>query len=178
MLSSFSQAYGRELMEAQEWCNKYQRSGNVKDLTQAWDLYYHVFRRICKQLPQVNMQGSHMLPCCAVNLVEITESYIEMVVGGVKHCSKVMLLSAFKNKSCYFSAIIYLWLNSLQELLTAVCDIVMEEKFTTLTIVSNFSVMLPTTDESTVREMTGDVGLLYNHEVQSEIKRGETIVLI
>ena len=47
------QAYGRDLMEAQEWCRKYQRSGNVKDLTQAWDLYYLVFRRISKQLPQV-----------------------------------------------------------------------------------------------------------------------------
>ena len=44
-------------MEAQEWCKKYQRSGNVKDLTQAWDLYYHVFRRISKQLPQVCTTG-------------------------------------------------------------------------------------------------------------------------
>lgn len=50
------QAYGRDLMEAQEWCRKYQRSGNVKDLTQAWDLYYLVFRRISKQLPQVLLQ--------------------------------------------------------------------------------------------------------------------------
>ena len=40
-------------MDAHEWCKKYQRSGNVKDLTQAWDLYYLVFRRISKQLPQV-----------------------------------------------------------------------------------------------------------------------------
>lgn len=48
-----TQAYGRDLMEAQDWCRKYMRSGNVKDLTQAWDLYYHVFRRISKQLPQV-----------------------------------------------------------------------------------------------------------------------------
>lgn len=48
------QAYGRDLMEAQDWCRKYMRSGNVKDLTQAWDLYYHVFRRISKQLPQVD----------------------------------------------------------------------------------------------------------------------------
>lgn len=48
------QAYGRDLMEAQDWCRKYMRSGNVKDLTQAWDLYYHVFRRISKQLPQVS----------------------------------------------------------------------------------------------------------------------------
>lgn len=37
------------------------RSGNVKDLTQAWDLYYHVFRRISKQLPQVGgaFLGTH-----------------------------------------------------------------------------------------------------------------------
>nr|QJX60202.1 2IMPLY1-degron-tvmvS-MCP-tevS-cNOT7-F2A-nTEVp-FRB-T2A-FKBP-cTEVp-P2A-L7Ae-SMASh [Cloning vector pB-9-2IMPLY1-degron-tvmvS-MCP-tevS-cNOT7-F2A-nTEVp-FRB-T2A-FKBP-cTEVp-P2A-L7Ae-SMASh] len=47
--TSFNQAYGRDLMEAQEWCRKYMKSGNVKDLLQAWDLYYHVFRRISKQ---------------------------------------------------------------------------------------------------------------------------------
>ncbi|XP_033096355.1 serine/threonine-protein kinase mTOR-like [Anneissia japonica] len=51
--TSFNQAYGRDLMEAQDWCRKYTRSRNVKDLTQAWDLYYHVFRRISKQLPQM-----------------------------------------------------------------------------------------------------------------------------
>nr|QGN03465.1 target of rapamycin [Ixodes ricinus] len=51
--TSFNQAYGRDLAEALEWCKKYQRSLNVKDLTQAWDLYYHVFRRISKQLPQL-----------------------------------------------------------------------------------------------------------------------------
>jgi len=49
------QSYGRDLAEAQEWCRKYQVSRNVKDLTQAWDLYYHVFRRITKQLPQVSI---------------------------------------------------------------------------------------------------------------------------
>lgn len=48
---SFEQAYGRDLDEAHDWCRKYQQSNNVKDLTQAWDLYYHVFRRITKQLP-------------------------------------------------------------------------------------------------------------------------------
>lgn len=58
---SVLQAYGRDLMEAQDWCRKYMRSGNVKDLTQAWDLYYHVFRRISKQLPQVGgaNRGTH-----------------------------------------------------------------------------------------------------------------------
>lgn len=60
---AFPQAYGRDLMEAQEWCRKYMKSGNVKDLTQAWDLYYHVFRRISKQLPQVGTSGSSSINC-------------------------------------------------------------------------------------------------------------------
>ncbi|XP_039269325.2 serine/threonine-protein kinase mTOR-like [Styela clava] len=50
---SFNQAYGRDLLEAQDWCRKYTLSNNIKDLNQAWDLYYHVFRRITKQLPQL-----------------------------------------------------------------------------------------------------------------------------
>lgn len=56
-------------MEAQDWCRKYMRSGNVKDLTQAWDLYYHVFRRISKQLPQVreSHQPTHTLLSPNVN---------------------------------------------------------------------------------------------------------------
>lgn len=36
-----------------EWCNRYKISGNIRDLNQAWDLYYHVFRRISRQLPQL-----------------------------------------------------------------------------------------------------------------------------
>ncbi|XP_026321572.1 serine/threonine-protein kinase mTOR [Hyposmocoma kahamanoa] len=50
---SFSQAYARDLNEAQEWCNRFKESGLVRDLNQAWDLYYHVFRRISRQLPQL-----------------------------------------------------------------------------------------------------------------------------
>lgn len=50
-------------MEAQEWCRKYMKSGNVKDLTQAWDLYYHVFRRISKQLPQVAPEAPNRVVC-------------------------------------------------------------------------------------------------------------------
>lgn len=50
---SFNQAFGRDLQEAQEWCKKYKRTLNVDDLNQSWDLYYQVFRRITKQLPQL-----------------------------------------------------------------------------------------------------------------------------
>ncbi|GBP30109.1 hypothetical protein EVAR_94952_1 [Eumeta japonica] len=50
---SFHQTYGRDLAEAQDWCNRYNESGSLRDLNQAWDLYYHVFRRISRQLPQL-----------------------------------------------------------------------------------------------------------------------------
>lgn len=30
-----------------------QTSGKIRDLNQAWDLYYHVFRKISRQLPQL-----------------------------------------------------------------------------------------------------------------------------
>jgi FKBP12-rapamycin complex-associated protein len=51
--TSFTQTYGRDLAEALEWCGKYKGSSNIRDLNQAWDLYYHVFRRISRQLPQL-----------------------------------------------------------------------------------------------------------------------------
>ncbi|XP_042061524.1 serine/threonine-protein kinase TOR-like [Salvia splendens] len=47
---AFIQAYRHELLEAYECCMRYRRTGNDADLTQAWNLYYHVFRRIDKQL--------------------------------------------------------------------------------------------------------------------------------
>ncbi|BBN14806.1 serine/threonine-protein kinase mTOR [Marchantia polymorpha subsp. ruderalis] len=50
---SFVQTYGRELAEANEWCMKYRRTGKEAELTQAWDLYYHVFKRINRQLPSL-----------------------------------------------------------------------------------------------------------------------------
>jgi len=50
---AFVQAYGRELDEAHEWCLKYQVSRKEAELHQAWDLYYHVFKRINKQLPSL-----------------------------------------------------------------------------------------------------------------------------
>eukprot|EP00026_Physarum_polycephalum_P000091 Phypoly_transcript_00091.p1 GENE.Phypoly_transcript_00091~~Phypoly_transcript_00091.p1 ORF type:complete len:2307 (+),score=451.47 Phypoly_transcript_00091:133-7053(+) len=51
---AFQQAFGRDLQEALDWCKKYTRSGKEADLNQAWDLYYHVFRRISRQLKEMN----------------------------------------------------------------------------------------------------------------------------
>ncbi len=40
----------RELAEAYEWLCNFRVSHKEPDLHQAWDLYYHVFKRINKQL--------------------------------------------------------------------------------------------------------------------------------
>ncbi|RUP43431.1 hypothetical protein BC936DRAFT_137191, partial [Jimgerdemannia flammicorona] len=50
---SFNQAFGRDLQEAQDWCRRYKDTGDMNNLNQAWELYYQVFRRIAKQLPQL-----------------------------------------------------------------------------------------------------------------------------
>ena len=50
-----AQAYGRELQEAYDWCQRYKVSCRDAELHQAWDLYYHVFKRINKQLPSLTV---------------------------------------------------------------------------------------------------------------------------
>ncbi|KAL6718509.1 phosphatidylinositol kinase-related protein kinase tor1 [Lecanora helva] len=50
---SFAQSFGRDLHEAQHWCNIYRQTGETGDLNQAWDLYYSVFKRIARQLPNM-----------------------------------------------------------------------------------------------------------------------------
>ena len=50
-----AQAYGRELQEAYDWCQRYKQSRRDAELHQAWDLYYHVFKRINKQLPSLTV---------------------------------------------------------------------------------------------------------------------------
>ncbi|KAG4088925.1 FAT-domain-containing protein [Neocallimastix lanati (nom. inval.)] len=50
---SFNQGFGRDLSEALDWCRKYTKTKDINDLNQAWDLYYNVFRKINKQLPQL-----------------------------------------------------------------------------------------------------------------------------
>ncbi|KAK4495590.1 hypothetical protein PRZ48_012858 [Zasmidium cellare] len=50
---SFIQSFGRDLNEARDWCEAYKSTQEIGDLNQAWDLYYGVFKRIARQLPQL-----------------------------------------------------------------------------------------------------------------------------
>ncbi|KAK5239964.1 phosphatidylinositol kinase- protein kinase tor1, partial [Cryomyces antarcticus] len=46
-------SFGRDLQEARDWCTTFRNSNEIGDLNQAWDLYYQVFRKIARQLPQL-----------------------------------------------------------------------------------------------------------------------------
>lgn len=50
---SFETAYGRDLHDAYEWSLSFRRTGDQAHLHQAWEIYYSVFRRISRQLPQL-----------------------------------------------------------------------------------------------------------------------------
>ncbi|KAJ7066549.1 phosphatidylinositol 3-kinase [Mycena amicta] len=51
--TSFAQVFGRELREARDACRKYRMYGDVSELDKAWDIYYAVFKKVEKQLPQL-----------------------------------------------------------------------------------------------------------------------------
>lgn len=51
--TSFAQAFGRELHKARERTRRYRRHGEIKNLDAAWDIYFAVFEKVGKQLPQL-----------------------------------------------------------------------------------------------------------------------------
>ncbi|KAL7080367.1 hypothetical protein ACQ4LE_000271 [Meloidogyne hapla] len=51
---SFNHTYYKDLKDAFEHCEAFRRTGNQKEMTAAWDLYYNIFKRISNQLRQMN----------------------------------------------------------------------------------------------------------------------------
>ncbi len=51
---AFLDAYGGDLKDAREQCKRYKRSSSTNDISIAWDIYYQVFRRLSKTLPQLS----------------------------------------------------------------------------------------------------------------------------
>lgn len=88
---SFQQAFGRELTEALDWCRRFLRSRRESDLNQAWDLYYHVFRRINKQLTSMtNLE----LQYCSPLLMDARN--LELAVPGTyQPCAPIVNISSF-----------------------------------------------------------------------------------
>ena len=66
--ASFQQAFGQDLQRAHEHCQRYQQLVDRQDLARAelhaaWDIYYHVFRRISKQIAKLTLlELQHVSP--------------------------------------------------------------------------------------------------------------------
>ncbi|GMM54893.1 phosphatidylinositol kinase-related protein kinase [Maudiozyma humilis] len=61
--SNFQNSFGRDLNDAYEWVLNYKRTNDITNLNQAWDIYYNVFRRISRQLPQLQtLELQHVSP--------------------------------------------------------------------------------------------------------------------
>lgn len=60
---SFQNHFGRDLGNAYSFVTKYKVSHDVSNLNQAWDIYYNVFRKISKLVPQLEMiELQHVSP--------------------------------------------------------------------------------------------------------------------
>ena len=61
--ASFQQAFGAELLAAHGRCEAYVRNQERAELAAAWDIYYHVFRRISKQIAKLAvLELTHVSP--------------------------------------------------------------------------------------------------------------------
>ncbi|KAJ3221904.1 phosphatidylinositol kinase- protein kinase tor1, partial [Clydaea vesicula] len=88
---TFMQSFGDNLRDALDWCKKYKRSQNQSDLDSAWDLYYLVFRKINKQLPQLTTLE---LQTVSPKLLEAKN--MELAVPGTYESGKeVICISSF-----------------------------------------------------------------------------------
>ncbi|GAP93296.1 putative FKBP12-rapamycin complex-associated protein [Rosellinia necatrix] len=89
---SFAQTFGRDLTEAREWCRQYEQSHDVTDMNGAWDLYYQVFRRIGRQLPQVT---SLELTYCSPKLLSAKDLDLAMP-GTYRSGAPIVRISSFE----------------------------------------------------------------------------------
>ena len=88
---SFEQAFGHDLREAKHYCDVYRETREVGDLNQAWDLYYAVFRKISRQLPQLMQLDLRYVSPVLKNLEKL-----ELAVPGSYHPGKpVVRINSF-----------------------------------------------------------------------------------
>ncbi|CAN1141584.1 Serine/threonine-protein kinase TOR [Linum perenne] len=88
---AFIEAYHHELLEAWECCMKYKRTLKEAELTQAWDLYYHVFKRVDRQIQAMTTLD---LKSASPDLVECRD--LELAVPGTYQAdSPVVTIASF-----------------------------------------------------------------------------------
>ncbi|KAG8827189.1 phosphatidylinositol kinase- protein kinase tor1 [Serendipita sp. 401] len=98
--TSFLQVYGRDLRDARDACMRYRRYRDSGEMDRAWELYYGVFRRIERQLPQLTVLDlQHVSP----NLLAAQD--LELAVPGTYRAGKPTIrISKFSSKLSVISS--------------------------------------------------------------------------
>ncbi|KAK7686283.1 hypothetical protein QCA50_010507 [Cerrena zonata] len=84
--TSFAQVFGRDLLEAREACRRYRLYGEPQDIEKAWEIYYGVFKKIEKQLPQLTVLD---LQYVSPELLKARD--LDLAVPGTYHTGKPII---------------------------------------------------------------------------------------
>lgn len=91
----FYQAFARDLKHAKEWSNVFEKTRNIDDLNQAWDIYYNVFSKIRKQLANLStLELANVGP----KLLSVVHSLSLAVPGTYKAGAPIVRIQSFDNK--------------------------------------------------------------------------------
>ncbi|KAI0330958.1 FAT-domain-containing protein [Cubamyces sp. BRFM 1775] len=97
---SFTQVFGRDLQEAREACRRFTIYGEKRDLEKAWEIYYGVFKKIEKQLPQLTT-----LDLQYVSPELLKAKNLELAVPGTYQSGKpVIKIAGFASKLTVISS--------------------------------------------------------------------------
>ncbi|KAG8958873.1 phosphatidylinositol kinase- protein kinase tor1 [Tulasnella sp. 419] len=89
--TSFAQVFGRDLAEAREACRRFQKYGEASELNKAWDIYYNVFKKVERQLPQLTT-----LDLQYVSPELLRSRNLELAVPGTYHSGRpIIRISSF-----------------------------------------------------------------------------------
>ena len=93
--TAFLHSYGKDLEEANEWLMSYKKTKKTAEIHQAWELYYQVFRRITKQLNNLDkIELQHVSP----KLLNVKVKGLKLAVPGTYRAhAPIVRIEAFSN---------------------------------------------------------------------------------
>ncbi|KAJ7066574.1 phosphatidylinositol 3-kinase [Mycena amicta] len=92
--TSFTQVFGTELRHAREACRRYRQHGETRELDNAWGIYFAVFQKIEKQLPQLTALDLQYVSPVLQNLRNL-----ELAVPGTYQSGReVIRISSFSQR--------------------------------------------------------------------------------
>ncbi|KDQ61375.1 hypothetical protein JAAARDRAFT_66505 [Jaapia argillacea MUCL 33604] len=98
--TSFAQVFGRDLHEAREACRRYRIYGDTSELDKAWDIYYGVFKKVEKQLPQLTT-----LDLQYVSPELLKARHLELAVPGTYQSGRpIIKITSFATKFTVISS--------------------------------------------------------------------------